>query len=105
MSHQVLTMLTDQALSLELRESRRLIQAQTGQPVDVIAYPVGSADAYDERVVSCASECGYKLGVSYRPGINRMSRIERFALTRLRVERYISRAKFESLLCLPGVLE
>ena len=105
MSHQVLTVLDDDALDHELRESRRLIQAQTGQAVDTIAYPVGSADAYDERVISYAKACGYRLGVSYRPGINPMDRLERFALTRLRVERYISQPKFQSLLCLPGVLE
>lgn len=105
MSHQVLTMLDDDALALELRESRRLIQARTGQAVDTIAYPVGSADAYDERVISYAKSCGYRLGVSYQPGINPMERLERFALTRLRVERYVSRPKFQSLLCLPGVLE
>lgn len=105
MSHQVLTMLDNDALAHELRESRRLIQAQTGQAVESVAYPVGSADAYDERVISCAKACGYRLGVSYRPGINLMGRLERFALTRLRVERYISRSKFQSLLCLPGVLE
>lgn len=105
MSHQVLTMLSDQALEHELRESRRLIQCETGQAVEVIAYPVGSAEAYDDRVVSTARSCGYTMGVSYRPGINAMRSLDRFALTRLRVERYVSRPKFQSLLCLPGLLE
>jgi hypothetical protein len=104
-SHQVLTMLSDEALAQELQESRRLIQAQTGQAVEVIAYPVGSAEAYDERVVTRAKACGYTLGISYRPGINSMRNPDRFAMTRLRVERYLSPSKFQSLLCLPGLLE
>lgn len=102
-THPVLTTLEDGALDHELRESRCTIEQKTGKACDVIAYPVGGPCAFDERVTAAARHVGYKLGVSYLSGTNPMRRLEPFAIRRLHVERYTSRAYFQSMLALPSV--
>jgi len=102
-SHPILTQLTHEELERELRDSREIIRRETGQPVDVIAYPIGKHFAFDERVKTACRDCGYRLGVSYETGVAEWPSKEQFALRRLAIERYTSRAMFESLLSLPRV--
>lgn len=101
-THPVLTRLDDEALDRELVESRRTIEARTGKTCQVLAYPVG---AFEPRVVSATQRAGYKLGVGYSAGANDMRRFESFAIRRLHVERYMSRAYFQSMVALPQVFE
>jgi len=103
MTHPVLTTLEDDALDWELRESRRTIEHKTGKACDVIAYPVGGLGEFDERVTAAVRHRGYKLGVSYLSGTNSMRRFEPFAIRRLHVERYTSRAYCQSMLAMPRV--
>lgn len=103
LSHPILTQLGDEDLRRELHESRAIIRRETGQSVDVIAYPIGKRFAFDERVMKSSSECGYRLGVSYETGVDAWPCARPFALRRLAVERYTSRAMFESMLSLPGI--
>lgn len=101
-THPILSALGDDALEWELTESRREIEERTGKACNVLAYPVGSG-AFDARITLATQRCGYKLGVSYASGINALLRLDRFAIRRLHVERYTSRAYFQSVLAMPGV--
>lgn len=100
-SHPVLANCDDKTLRYELQQSRHEIQQQTGQPADVISYPVGGPSAFSPRVVNLAQEAGYRLGVSYIHGMNRWNRFDRFALRRIHVERYHNRDYFRAMLQLP----
>lgn len=103
LSHPILTQLEDAELRRELYESREIIRRETGQSVDVIAYPIGKKFAFDERVIRISRECGYQLGVSYETGVDAWPCATPYALRRLAVERYTSRTMFESMMSLPGV--
>lgn len=103
-SHPVLAQLDDEAIRQELAESRATIRAQTGQPVETIAYPIGKVGAYDDRVIETAKSCGYRLGVSYETGVNPAKDLDLFALRRLAVERYTSFGNFKAMLSMPGIL-
>jgi peptidoglycan/xylan/chitin deacetylase (PgdA/CDA1 family) len=61
LSHPDLTTLSDAALWNELATSRRELQALSGQPVDILAYPYG---AYDSRVIATAQAAGYRAAVA-----------------------------------------
>lgn len=100
-THPILTTLGDDELDAELQTSRETIRQATGQSVDAIAYPAGNAYAFDDRVIAAAKRCGYKLGVSYVSGINRLASLDRFGIRRLHVERYISSDQFQAMLALP----
>ena len=54
--------------------------------------------------MSVSRDCGYRLGISYENGINRRSRLDRFALRRLAVERYTELSFFKGLLAFPALL-
>ena len=104
-SHPVLTQLDDVALDRELVESRETIAAQIGRSVDIIAYPVGGPRAFDSRVIAAVQRAGYRLGLSYVSGVNQLHRFNRFAVRRLHVERYTSRAQFHAMLEFPAVFK
>jgi hypothetical protein len=103
-THPVLTRLDDESLERELRYSRDTISAQTGKDLPVVAYPVGKAGAFDERVADAARRCGYRLGVSYETGTNPSIGFDTFALRRLAVERYTTFGMFKSMLTFPQIL-
>ncbi|MEP7154374.1 MAG: polysaccharide deacetylase family protein [Betaproteobacteria bacterium] len=104
-SHPVLTQLEDSVLERELVESRAVLEAQLGRPVETIAYPDGGLQAFDARVVEAVKRAGYRLGLSYISGTNHLHHMDRFALHRLHVERYTSRAWFEAMLELPRLFK
>ncbi len=56
-THPFLTRCDDVALAHELLESRRYLEAVTGQPVDLFAYPTGD---YDWRVAEAVRRAGYR---------------------------------------------
>ncbi len=68
---------------IELAESRRLLQAQTGQPVTSFAYPFG---IYDEEDVALAREAGHVTAVTTVDGIDaRAPRPDPLQLQRIKV--------------------
>lgn len=60
-SHADLTTLSDARLWTELADTRAQLQAASGQPVDILAYPYG---AYDSRVIAAAQQAGYRGAVA-----------------------------------------
>ncbi|MBI4997775.1 MAG: polysaccharide deacetylase family protein [Rhodocyclales bacterium] len=102
-SHPILTKLDDAELFHELHDSRERIRRETGQAAEVLAYPAGNAYAFDDRVIAAARQCGYKLGVSYISGVDRLSSLSHFAVRRLHGERYLSFDQFQAMLAFPAV--
>ena len=67
----------------ELTESRRLLQAQTGQAVASFAYPFG---IYGDEDVALARETGYTTAVTTIDGIDaRMPRPDPLQLKRIKI--------------------
>jgi len=102
-SHPILSSLDGPSLDSELAESMAHLERELGKPVSVLAYPVGGAEAFNANVISSAKAAGYRLGVSYIPGVNLLNRLDHFRLRRQHVERYTSRAYFTGLLGLPEI--
>lgn len=102
-SHPILSRLEDGELERELADSKRRLEQELGKPVPVLAYPVGGTGEFNDGVVRAAAAAGYRLGVSYVPGANRLGSLDRFRLRRQHVERYTSNADFSGLLSLPEI--
>jgi peptidoglycan/xylan/chitin deacetylase (PgdA/CDA1 family) len=64
MTHPTVTSLDDDELSIEVRESRRVLEARLGRPVRFFCYPSG---AYDERSLAAVRET-YEAAVSSEEG-------------------------------------
>lgn len=60
-SHSFLTRQSHETLLDELRESKEIIEAKTGQPVRFLAYPYGD---YNTRVARATEEAGYDAGLT-----------------------------------------
>jgi len=100
-SHPILTRLEADELNRELRESKAVLEARLRRPVLAVAYPVGQRFAYDHRVQAAARDAGYRFGVAYTSGTNRLPLADPYALERLHVEREVGRAEFAAALALP----
>lgn len=102
-SHPILKQVPDADLEHELADSKRAIEKHISAACDVIAYPVGGAHAFDQRIIDYVERSGYRLAASYQSGINPLDSLEIFALKRLHVEREVSRELFAASLALPSV--
>lgn len=100
-SHPILTKVGDMELMNELIESRRIIEEKIKRTVQVLAYPVGGKNEYDNRVKKATKDAGYIMGVSYISGINKRIEIEQYDLKRLHVERYTRKQDYLAMLELP----
>ena len=101
--HQMLAKLPRDAMLHEVRASKQAIERELGAPCEVISYPVGGHDAYDDDVVHAVEDAGYRLGCSYRSGTNALPLRDRYALRRLAVERDMDIAWFAAQASLPEV--
>ena len=71
MNHVPLIGLPDGALIRELKDSRRWLEDMLSKPVNLLAYPHGSAN---QKVRDAAASFGYTVGVCSRSGINQKDR-------------------------------
>lgn len=67
MTHPLLPQLDDNALTYEIAESRRVLEARLGCRVETFCYPNGDTDA---RVVRAVQDAGYRRALSTRWGPN-----------------------------------
>jgi peptidoglycan/xylan/chitin deacetylase (PgdA/CDA1 family) len=100
-THPILIHLSDSEIRMELTVSKEVIEREIGRPVQVIAYPIGCAFAFDDHVGVMAKKAGYRLGISFVSGINNIGTLEKFALKRIPVSRYIDKSLYISNLSFP----
>lgn len=101
--HHMLAKLPREEMRREVVDSKQALERELGTPCEVISYPVGGLDAYDEEVVRTVRDAGYRLGCSYRSGSNRLPLRQPYGLRRLAVERHMGLAWFAAQASLPEV--
>ena len=69
-----------------------------------LAYPFGTPDTYDARVMSTARACGYELAVRIRQGVNWLGALEAMELRRIGISRGMTAEQFRVMLALPAWL-
>lgn len=101
--HYLLAKLTDEHLNQELIDSKAALDRELDQATVSIAYPVGSAEAADQRVFDKARRSGYRIGVVYDNGWNQPGQLAHFALSRKKMERDLTHAEFVCIRDMPGI--
>ena len=101
--HRMLAKLSADETHAEMSESKQVLERELGRAINVLAYPVGGMDAYNENVIAAAMDAGYRLACNYVTGTNRFPLIHPFSLHRLRVERDLSVASFAGMTAWPEV--
>ncbi|MEL1263992.1 polysaccharide deacetylase family protein [Pseudoxanthomonas putridarboris] len=99
--HRMLAKMPREMMIEEINESKRMLDDHLAAPAQVLSYPVGGFDAYDETVVEAARAAGFRLACSYVPGTSVLSEDTLYALRRLHVERYVDAAWFRGMVEMP----
>jgi len=82
-NHCVLSRLDAEARERELRESKAELELRTGREVLSVAYPFGGEEHFDSEAKAAAQKVGFRMGFGLVPGINRVSRLDQFSLSRI----------------------
>ena len=104
-SHPNLTRVTDEDLHRELTESKCVLESKLQQPIDTIAYPIGTPSAFNTRVISAVSEHNFKLGLTYVSGANPIPIRNPLELRRHGIGLGMTSAYFRALTGLPSWLD
>jgi len=102
-THAVLAALSEAGQRRELQESRDRIASAIGSPPDMLAYPVGGANAFTDVTKRLAREAGYRAAFRYWGGINRSSSLDPFGIARVAVEHADTWAQFRLRLTLASL--
>jgi peptidoglycan/xylan/chitin deacetylase (PgdA/CDA1 family) len=103
-SHPNLALATNEVIERELADSKTYLEHLLGKPVRSLAYPFGTADTYDARVMASARTCGYELAVSFRQGVNWLGALDPMELRRIGMGPGVSESQFRVMLALPAWL-
>jgi peptidoglycan/xylan/chitin deacetylase (PgdA/CDA1 family) len=68
--HAILANEAPEGQRANLTEARRELETELGIPIDLLAYPNGTADDFDAVTEEAAREAGYRCGVTTIPGWN-----------------------------------
>ena len=100
-SHPNLALLPQAEQLQELTDSRKQLTASLGKSVDTLAYPIGTAEAFNAQVAATAKQAGYRLGFTCLHGVNWQEALEPLALRRLSMGPHITREWFAAMISLP----
>jgi len=103
-SHPNLALATNDIVDRELADSKAYLERLLGKPVRALAYPFGTADTYDARVMASARARGYELAVSFRQGVNWLGALEAMDLRRIGIGPGVTQSQFRVMLALPAWL-
>lgn len=84
-SHPILSRLNKVELLNELVQSKKNIEQNINKEVTVIAYPNGQKKDYTVEVKELAGRAGYRFGVNYIHGVNKVGQLHSLDLNRLHV--------------------
>jgi peptidoglycan/xylan/chitin deacetylase (PgdA/CDA1 family) len=97
-THRILSQLTPQEQTVELTESKQVIEEQLGTRVSTLAYPVGTVGAFNETTQKIALRAGYRMCFSFYNGINTTANLNVADLRRISFPLELQLFRFESLL-------
>jgi peptidoglycan/xylan/chitin deacetylase (PgdA/CDA1 family) len=92
-SHRILSKLTADEQTEELRTSRQVLERELKCPVRSLAIPVGARDAFNSDTERALAATQYQVAFSFYDGVNRMDNLHRFDIKRTGVERDMSLAR------------
>jgi len=102
-THPVLSRLGLEEQESELLESRLRLEAETGQPVTALSFPVGRRDTFNQDTREALSRAQYDYAFSFYGGYIPPGRWDRFNLPRTAVESTTTLAEFKAFCALPQI--
>lgn len=81
-THPILSKLPYAGQLEELRTSRRMLESELGRPIDVLAYPDGQPETFNDETFKALKEARYATAFSYFSGINLPGKIQPYNVFR-----------------------
>lgn len=100
LTHSYLTELNPEEITREVTESKNILEACIGKPVEVFAYPGGH---FNRNVEECVKAAGYQAAVSCIVGRNNRKTAP-FLLKRIEARRGTSLKAFQKALSMPNIM-
>jgi peptidoglycan/xylan/chitin deacetylase (PgdA/CDA1 family) len=85
-NHEILAKQTAAAQFDECKTSKGILEAELGQEVSMLSYPVGGRGTFDDVTLDCVRRAGYRFAFAYGGGVNIPSKLRPFAVTRMPIE-------------------
>lgn len=82
MTHRVLATLTAAEQVWEIKDSKRLLEQWTGQPIKTFAYPVGAGESFSNATETYVAEAGYEAAFSLRSSVAALNPEMRYRVPR-----------------------
>jgi peptidoglycan/xylan/chitin deacetylase (PgdA/CDA1 family) len=87
LTHPVLSQVGPDELRQQISGSKATLETRLGCEVNAFSYPAGEAVAVTSEVTEQVRAAGYRFGVSYVNGTNRLNAsLDRYTMKRLRVD-------------------
>ncbi len=104
-SHALFPFISPEQVLQEASQSRRILEAETGQQQFAIAYPAGAGPIPGQSSYDAVVSAGYKLGFCVRGRCSRLGQIsDWFRLTRLTSNSELTEERFRGFLTFPNFL-
>ena len=100
-SHPILARLPAAEQQREVAECLRRLTTELGTEIDLFAYPVGSAESFDDTTRACLHSQGVRYAFSFRGGFWRGGHVDSFDVPRVAVSEPDGVLLFRALLALP----
>lgn len=104
-NHHVLSRLPIEQQRWEITESRRRLEEELGEWVDVFSYPVGGADTCTEETRTALQDMGFRWAFRYGVGFSTCPLQDPYQIPRLAVESSVNRSMFRSITTLPQLFD
>lgn len=89
----------------EISESRRRIEHELGESIQIFSYPVGGAASCNEHTFECLRTAGFEWAFRFRTGFRAGAMTDPLQIPRMAVERYDSRTMFRAITTLPRMFD
>lgn len=100
-THPVLATLTEDEQDYEVRECRRRLMEELGEPIEAFSYPVGGSNSFNEFTQQTIERHGFRWGFTYLGSYLKPGQFHRYALRRTAIEMEVDRSLFRALITLP----
>lgn len=103
-THPLLGRLDAAAQQAEIAGGQHRIAEELGRPATAFAYPVGSADAFDETTKSAVADAGFRLAFSFHGGYARAAAWDPFDIPRTYIATGTGIPTLRAILAIPQVV-
>jgi peptidoglycan/xylan/chitin deacetylase (PgdA/CDA1 family) len=104
-NHPILSRIPIADQEWEIKESRRRIEQELGEPIHLFSYPVGGNDTCNQQTLDCLRSAGFEWAFRFGIGFETSPECDPLQIPRLAVEQTDNRTMFRAITTLPKMFD